>query len=208
MRVLAFGDSITYGAWDTEDGWVDRLKRDAHRQTVETDGEKKLQIINLGIGGDTGTKILKRMSADIAARYSASWEFFIMISFGTNDERTIDGKADVPIELFESNAREIIKIAKQHSSKILFVEVPPIGQPIVMFKGQEYSDERLKDYESRLRTIVEEEGLPFLPIRPAFEQTDMSNLYAYDHIHPNDNGHKLIADTVRPKLWEMLKGAD
>ncbi len=61
MRVLIFGDSITYGAWDTEAGWVERLKREAHRQTIQSEGKSKIQILNLGIGGDSSTKILKRM---------------------------------------------------------------------------------------------------------------------------------------------------
>lgn len=27
MRVLVFGDSITQGFWDTEGGWVERLRK-------------------------------------------------------------------------------------------------------------------------------------------------------------------------------------
>lgn len=27
MRILVFGDSIVYGAWDTEGGWAERLKK-------------------------------------------------------------------------------------------------------------------------------------------------------------------------------------
>lgn len=205
MRVLVFGDSITYGAWDTEAGWVERIKREAHKQTVQSQGSNKLQIINLGIGGDSSTKILKRMPAEIEARYSASWPFVFVITFGANDERSIDGKIETPIEQFKINVQAIIDLAKQHSSKILFIGIPPIGKSVVEFKGQEYSDERAKEYEQHMQEIVENADLPFVPIRPAFEQAGLDTLYAYDNIHPNDKGHQLIADIVWPKLEELLK---
>lgn len=48
MRILIFGDSITYGAWDSEGGWADRLKRWAHQHYLANG--TKLQVINLGIG--------------------------------------------------------------------------------------------------------------------------------------------------------------
>lgn len=203
-RVLFFGDSVTYGAWDTEAGWVERLKREAHKQTVESSGASKLQIINLGIGGDSSTKILKRMPAEIEARYSPSWPFVFVITFAANDERTKDGVIETPMEQFEANVTAIIKLARQHTDKILFVGTPPIGKPEVELKGQAYSDERLKEYEDRLRAIVDKEGLPFVPIRPVFEQAGIDKLFSYDFIHPNDEGHKLIAETVRPKLGELL----
>lgn len=204
MRVLVFGDSITYGAWDTQAGWVERIKRTAHEKTVQSEGKDKVQVINLGIGGDTSTKILKRMPAEIEARYSASWPFVFVITFGANDERSIDGKIETPMEQFEANVKEIIALAKQHSDKILFLGIPPIGKPVVEFKGQEYSDERVREYEQRLQAIVEDAGLLFVPIRPAFEQAGLDGLYAYDFIHPNDKGHQLIANTVQPKLQELL----
>lgn len=204
MRVLVFGDSITYGAWDTQAGWVERIKRTAHEQTVQSEGKNKVQVINLGIGGDTSTKILKRMPAEIESRYSASWPFVFVITFGANDERSIDGKIETPVEQFEANVKEIIALAKQHSDKILFLGIPPIGKPVVEFKGQEYSDERVKEYEQRLQAIVEDAGLPFVPIRPVFEQAGLDSLYAYDFIHPNDKGHQLIADTIQPRLQEIL----
>ncbi len=206
MRVLVFGDSITYGAWDTQAGWVERLKREAHKQTIRTEGSQKLQIINLGIGGDSSTKILKRIKSEIDARYSAIWEFVFVITFGANDERTVNGVIETPIDVFEENIRQIINIAKKHSTKVMFLGIPPIGLPIVTFKGQEYSDERVRTYEERLAIVVKAAHLPFVPIRPNFEAKGLDKLYTYDYIHPNDEGHRLITDTVRPHLQELLNG--
>ena len=203
MRVLAFGDSIMYGAWDTEGGWVDRLKREAHQQVVESQGKTKLQIINLGIGGDTSSKILKRMPHEIAARQSTSWQFAMLFSFGTNDQRSLNGIVETPLEQFELNVRQTIELARKHTAKILFVGAPPLSAATVMLKGKEYSDERLQEYDQFLRSIVEAEGLPFVPTRPAFEQANKAELFGYD-LHPNDVGHALIAKIVKPELWKLL----
>ena len=67
-RILIFGDSIVYGAWDSEGGWVDRLKRDAHKLYFDTKGETKIQILNCGIGGETSRGLLKRVEQEILSR--------------------------------------------------------------------------------------------------------------------------------------------
>lgn len=204
MRILVFGDSIAYGSWASEYGWVELLKHEAHRRTVASEGNTKLQVLNLGIGGNSSTQILKRMASEIAERHSASWPFTLIFSFGTNDERVVGGQLETSIEQFEANVAAIIREARLHTDKILFVGMPPIGQPVTMLKGQEYADERVKEYEERLTSILRSENVPFVPIRPVFERIGLDALYAYDHLHPNDAGHKLIAATVLPEIDKLL----
>jgi len=204
MRILVFGDSIVYGSWAAEHGWVDLLKREAHKRTIESEGRTKLQVLNLGISSDSSTKILKRMPNEIESRSSASWPFLFVFSFGTNDQRTTDGQVETPIEQFEANVTAIICEARLHTDKILFVGTPPMTQPVAVLKNQEYSDARLKEYEERLVAILKAESIPFVSIRPVFEQAGFGSLYAYDHAHPNDAGHKLIAATVLPELDKLL----
>jgi lysophospholipase L1-like esterase len=205
MRVLVFGDSIAYGAWDTEGGWVDRLKRGAHSQTVKSKGVDKLQIINLGIGGDTSTKILSRMEKEIESRHSASWPFAFVFAFGSNDERSINGEVETPLEAFKQNVGEIVNVARKYTSKILFLGIPPIGGSTAILKGQEYSDERIKIYERVMEQIVEAEGMQCINIRAVFAQTDYSELFSYDNIHPSNKGHELIAEAVESKLKLLIQ---
>lgn len=195
-RILVFGDSIPYGAWDSEGGWVDRLKREAHRETVESNGAHKIQVLNLGIGSDTSTKLLARLETEITARQSASWPFVFVFSFGANDERSRDGRVETPLDLFEANVRAIIATAKRYSSFVYFTGIAPIALPSVMFKSQEYSDARIREYDARLQKIVEAEGLSYIPIRPHFTDVDQAGLFSYDNIHPNEKGHELIARIV------------
>ena len=203
MRILVFGDSIAYGSW-AEYGWVELLKHEAHKRTIESQGSTKLQVLNLGVGGDTSTKILQRMPSEIQSRQSANWQFAFIFSFGTNDQRTVDGKPETPIEQFEANVRAIISEARIHTDKILFVGTPPIGQPVAILKGQEYSNERVKKYEERLIAILQAEGIPFVPMRAVFEKTSLGSLYSYDHLHPGNMGHELIAATVLSEVDKLL----
>jgi lysophospholipase L1-like esterase len=200
MRILIFGDSIAYGAWDTEGGWAERLKREAHQQTVQTKGLIKVQVLNLSIGGDTSTKIVKRMASEIEARLSPNWSLLFVISFGVNDERFINSKPETSLKHFGENIEQIINIAKKYSNKIIFLGIPPVGQSIVIFKNYEYSDERAKLYDQLMQNIVDKSGLKFLPVRSEFEKVGIDKLYYYDNIHPNNNGHQLILDILNREL--------
>lgn len=204
MRVLFFGDSIVYGSWDSEGGWVDRLKCEAHAITLKSDGSQKLQFINLGIGGDSSTKILARLKNEIDVRTSASWPLAFVVCLGANDERMVDGVPETSLEQFEDNVRNIIEILKVSSDKILFLGIPPVGTDVVELKGRQYSNEGLARYDATIERVATELGLKYVPLRQAFEAAGMETLYSYDGIHPNDAGHKLVADTVRPHLMEML----
>lgn len=205
MRVLFFGDSIVYGSWDSEGGWVDRLKRDAHEITLRSGGSRKLQFVNLGIGGDSSSKVLTRLKNEIDARTSASWPFTFVVCLGANDERTVDGAPETSPEQFEQNIRKIVEILKSVSDKILFLGIPPVGADVVELKGREYSNEGLEKYDAVLERVVTELGVKYVPLREAFEAAGREALYSYDNIHPNDSGHELIATTIRPHLMEILE---
>lgn len=203
-RILVFGDSIVYGAWDTAGGWVERVKAVMHRRTVESNGASKVQVLNMGVGGDSSTKILARLEHDIASRYSASWPCVLVFSFGANDERTKDGVVETQLEQFEQNSTAILDIARRYTDKILFVGTAPIGEPTVKFKNQEYSDNRVRQYDEKLRDLVEALGIRYIPLRTVFETRGLDSLYVYDNIHCNDEGHALIAEAALPVLDEML----
>ena len=199
-RILVFGDSITYGAWDTEGGWVERLKRIAHTKTVTSNGETKIQVINLGIGGDTSTKILKRMPDEIRARESTSWDLMILITYGANDERIRDGIIETPLIEFEENTKKIIQYAKKITKNIIFIGPPPIGKSLVYLKGQEYSDQRIEEYDASLKKILNENFLEYIDLRSFLINKPLNSIFAYDFIHLNNEGHSLVAEYVRSRI--------
>lgn len=199
MRILIFGDSITYGAWDSEGGWADRLKRWAHQRYLQNG--TKLQVINLGIGGNTSRGILARLENEIKARHSASWPFMIILMLGSNDGRVRDDVVEVPLEQFAQNYREIVNIAKSYTDKIITVGLPPLGQPEIDFKEMQYSDSTLERYDAEIRTIANEHDLPFVDVRPLFSSRDS---FSPDLLHPNDAGHEIIYKAVNAEVEKLL----
>jgi len=203
MRILVFGDSVEYGAWDSQGGWVDRVKQQLHQEFLDSKGKAKHQLLNLGIGGDTSTKILARMDAEIHARDSKGWPLVLIFSFGTNDERTVDDQPEVNTETFKTNIQQIITKAHKYTDKILFVGCSPLREPVVDFKTHRYIDAQVAAYEDILRAEVETTGVQFVEIRSVLTEKGAS-IFSDDGIHPNDDGHKLIAQTALPHIRSMI----
>ncbi|HMR72524.1 MAG TPA: SGNH/GDSL hydrolase family protein [Candidatus Saccharibacteria bacterium] len=202
MRILLFGDSITYGAWDSEGGWADRLKRWVHHYFLETNN--KLQVINLGIGGDTSRKVLGRIEQEVQARYSPGWPFLFVFMFGTNDGRMRDGVTEVPIEEFTENYRKTIAYAKTFTEKIILVGLPPLGKAELDFKDMVYSDDVVRSYDAVVRDIATTENIPFVDVRQLFSSED---LFYSDMLHPNDKGHEIIYRAVKTVVEESLENS-
>lgn len=200
MRFLVFGDSIAYGSWDSEGGWVDRVKIRAHKATVDANGDTKTQVVNLGVGGDTSTKLLARMDGEIKSRLSPSWPLGIIIAVGVNDSRTVDGVAEVPIEHYKQNVQEILTTAHRYTDKVFVVGLTPVNGATIELKGQIYSNERIAAYDEALRDVAGENNVIFVPLRDSFVDSGVRNLFSYDGIHPNDTGHKKILQQVLPEL--------
>lgn len=200
MRILVFGDSIAYGSWDIEGGWVDRLKRRAHAITIESGGETKVQVINLGIGGNTSTKLAARIDAEIQSRLSPSWTLGVVISVGVNDARTIDGAIEVTLEQYIGNIEHIITTVRQYTEHILLVGLTPIKKEEVVLKEQIYSDGRIQEYDQALERTANENKVSYIGLRERFVAGGLDSLFSYDDLHPNSQGHEKILQQVLPEI--------
>jgi lysophospholipase L1-like esterase len=201
MRTLIFGDSIAYGCWDTEGGWADRLKRDTHREYVTSSGKVWNDVLNLGVSGDTSSHIRDRLRAEIEFRSHDSAGLTLIFAFGTNDAKTIDNQAVTAHDRFKENVQDIVLTAQAYADRIMFVGMPPLGVPELHEANNiEFDDKRIVQYEIQLQEIVERAGLLFVPIRETFEDHGLEGLYAFDNLHPKDEGHKIIYDIVKAGL--------
>lgn len=201
-RILVFGDSIGYGAWDEQGGWVDRLKELAHVRTISSQSKQKYQVLNLCIGGNTSRDIKQRIEKEISDRHSSSWPFVIIIAVGTNDARTNDGTPEVDETEYRSNLESIITTAKSHTTDVLIVGLPTIGQDVLPFKAHEYTNERIRTYDQIAREIADTSGVSFVPVQEDFIKSDR-NLFFADLLHPNTDGHSIILQAVRMALQKF-----
>lgn len=122
MRVLVFGASITQGFWDTEGGWVQRLRSHYDKLNLKNSNRDQPTIFNLGISGEMTSGLLKRFTNETEARVWPNEKFTFIFSIGTNDA-AVDGtdKLHSTPERFRNDLEALVEQAKKYSDRIMFV---------------------------------------------------------------------------------------
>ncbi|MBS3125805.1 hypothetical protein J4211_06190 [Candidatus Woesearchaeota archaeon] len=126
--ILIFGDSIAYGAWDAQGGWVARLRKLVDKRNADPKDDFYCLVYNLGVSGDTTADVLQRMNAEINAREKD--DLILVFSIGGNDAVYIPSKKSnkvAPAE-FEKNINKIIKQAKKYTNHSLFTGIIPMDE--------------------------------------------------------------------------------
>ncbi len=198
-KVLVFGDSITWGAIDTEGGgWVERLRLYMWRK-----GD--VDIYNLGVSGEKTPDLLERFEPETKARIKEDEETIVIFAIGINDSYFIHSKNDfiTPIEKFKENIGKLINLAQKFSSKIIFVGLTPVDEsrttPIPWNTDKSYKNESVKKYDEVINSVCKNKNIPFIEI---FDNWMKSNyqILLEDGLHPNSEGHKNIFEVVRDFL--------
>src|SRR5260370_1258736 len=103
-NIGAWGDSITYGAGDTEPlGWVGRLRR-----RVEKD--HAISVHNFGVSGDTSKDLVERFASEL----NSVKPELILIAIGTNDSifrRGNEETREVSKEKYKENLQKLFSLA-------------------------------------------------------------------------------------------------
>jgi lysophospholipase L1-like esterase len=211
MRVLVFGASITQGFWDTEGGWIARLRRyyDILKLSNIALEDNYPDIFNLGVSGDTTKDVLKRFEAETNARTLKGRKPMFIFSIGTNNTVVEgNGKKWSEPEEYQDDLRELITLAKKYSDKILFVGLPPCEEEKttpVFWSNIHYTNERILLFDKAAREICEENGVAHVAIFEALkERMDREEKLFADGLHPNNKGHELICNLVRPELDKLV----
>lgn len=206
MRVLVFGDSITQGFWDIDGGWVSRIRKHFDQQMIDDVDNDPPTIFNLGVSGDSSDDVLARFDNETKVRAKA--EIAIVIAIGVNDARTKAGVNYSDTNRYKQNLGEILRLAKQYTSKVLFVGLTPCveerSNPVS--RGDTgYTNNRIKEFDSTLQQFCEENQVPFVEVLEPFAKAEAETELLPDSLHPNNKGHQIIADLVKPHLEQLLK---
>lgn len=208
MRVLVFGDSITQGMWAIEGGWVELLRKHYDGLAIkDLKHNNQPEIFNLGVSGDTTRNLLARIELETKVRKWPGDPQIAVVAIGTNDDLFQKGKQWVEPPEFRANIQKIIDILTPLVKDILFVGNVAIDESLttpVFWDNIHYTNAELKKYEEIIKEVTKAQNISFVPIFDKFmtEQTKR-NLLA-DGLHPNDEGHKLIARLVQPELDKLL----
>lgn len=211
MRVLIFGDNSVHGFWDLEyGGWVQRLRKEYDRQTIKHQASESLEFFNLGISGDTVSGVVKRLPYEIEARRWADEPFVLVFAVGINDT-IFRGKevASTP-EQYRDELDMLVGGAQRYAKRILFVGLTPVDDKlcnpwVYSSSKKSFSNERILLFEEVLRKFCIDKGLACVQLFETFQSEQQSRELLADGLHPNDAGHQLIADLVRPALDKAIQ---
>lgn len=204
-HILVFGTSTTYGAWDLEGGWVQRLRKFLDERIINSNYKEFYLVYNLGVSGDKSADVLERFESEIQARLGHDEnEIIILFHLGINDciynEQL--GGLEVGREQFKENYRKLIDLTKKYSQKIVVIGSMPVDKrvdPMPWSPGRSYKNEYVEQYNKIMGGVAKESEVPFIEIYQRFINQNYSDLLA-DGVHMTSEGHKQFYEIVKNHL--------
>jgi acyl-CoA thioesterase-1 len=179
QTIVFIGDSLTEG--------YQLNKEEAYPALIEKELKKKfnqVKVINAGESGATSASGLKKLKW-----YSKIKPDIIVLALGAND-----GLRGMNLKETEKNLSGVIKSALDLKMKILLV-----GMKMPVNYGEPYR----KDFQGLFLKLSNKFSLPIVPF--LLEGVGGKPKYNLpDGIHPNPDGHKIMATTVLKHLVPLL----
>lgn len=205
--IYAFGDSITYGAWDMgSSGWAAqfRLYLDK-RRSVPT-----YYFYPLGIHGETTAGLVKRFETEFEARRRHDDDSYTFIfAYGANDASWLTDKQQFKesIENYEQNLTGIINRAHSVNGTIYCLDITPVNEEYsagLVKKNKSCLNRFVDLYNERLEEIVRTNDVSIIRVNQLFKDHGESKLLVADGLHPNEAGHDIIFQQVKQTLIPLL----
>ena len=197
-KILIFGDSITWGACDTEGGWASRLW--GHFYKKQREGFD-YSVYNLGISGNTTEDLLERFEFETKQRLKEEEEILFIFAIGINDSQFIHSKKALryTLEEFQENIQKLIDLAKKYSSKITFLSLTPVDDskrdPTPWNTDKSYKKEYVKQFDEKVKEVCEKNKVKYIYMFDKLELNDLE-----DGLHPNNEGHRKMFGVIKENL--------
>jgi acyl-CoA thioesterase I len=177
--IVAFGDSLTAGLGVARDEAYparleERLRRSGHPH----------RVVNAGVSGDTTAGALRRVDWVLRTH-----PHIVIVALGAND-----GLRGQDPRTTRENLEAIVRRFQAGGARVLLagMRLPP-----------NYGDARAREFEAVFAAVAQRTAVPLMPFlldgvaaRPELNQAD--------GIHPNPEGHRVIADRVWPHLERLM----
>ncbi len=213
MTLFCFGDSITYGNWDAEGGWVGRLRKNLDSKSLAAYTANELYskyytlTYNLGIPGDTSAGLLERFESEMIPRFNPDELTVIIFAIGINDTRYYQKAKQYETEpgVYEQNLWDLWEIAKKYTADVAFIGLTPVNEafsnPVNWEPDKIYSNEVIEKYNDILRNFCKSRETPFIDLYERMRGMNLNQLLE-DGIHPNSEGHKIMEEIIRKEMFE------
>jgi lysophospholipase L1-like esterase len=159
----------------------------------------------MGVSGDSSDDVLTRFETETKAR--ANQELAFVFAIGINDARIKAGVNFSNTDRYQKNLTDIVNQAKKYSNKILFVGLTPCVEARsnpVSWGDTGYTNARIKEFDDALEGFCMQNNIPFVEVLEPFAQAERKAELLPDSLHPNDKGHQLITELVKPRLAVVL----
>jgi lysophospholipase L1-like esterase len=178
-RIVFLGDSITDG--DT----YPLLLRQA---LVEADRPEPI-CVNAGVGGDTAAGMLKRLDRDVLARRPT----LVTLSAGINDALHNISETD-----YQRDVTAIAERMKKAKVRLMILTTTILGDK------QADADRLLSRYNQVLHDVAQRYDCPLADVNHVMHDARAAgkDLLEEDGIHPNFEGHRLIARAILDALGD------
>ncbi len=212
--LVAFGDSTTAPRGSTE-VYATLLARE-----LAFEG-RDVRVVNSGIGGHTTANGKARFEKDVLAHEPE----VAVIQFGINDSAVDVWKKPpatgprMALADYRKNLTAFAQALKQRGARVILMTPNPIYWSPTLLKLYAHPPYRpedpdgmnvlLREYAEAVRAIARDEGAGLIDVFEAFKKADEQparkpGWLCRDGMHPDDDGHRLVADL----LIEHLSAAD
>ncbi len=206
--VVAYGDSITDGAWastDKNQRWPDFLAR-----RLQADAKTaQIGVLNEGIGGNRvlrdgyGPSALARFDRDVLAQAGVK---YVIVLESINDigrlKRNNDPIDAVTAADLEQGLQQIVARAHEHGIKVF-------GATLTPYQGAGYYTEKGEQIREAINQWIRTSGVFDGVVDFEKAVRDPANPQRYlpkyehgDHLHPNDTGYRAMGDAIDLNLFK------
>ena len=217
-KVVLFGDSISRGVVYDEDKHKYTLLKDDYSTLLKD--KLKIELYNASRFGNTIVRGISKLSKDVLNNKPD----IVLIEFGGNDcDFDWDAIADNPdktyypktdFEIFKKTLKNLLQNLKDNSITPVLMSLPPIDCDRYLKWVSKYNEKSENNilkwlgsvskiywwqekYNSAILSIADETGTRCIDTRSAFlMQPDYKKFICVDGIHPNEEGHKIIANKI------------
>jgi len=207
-KIFIFGDSIAYGAWDPEGGWVERLRQWLF---VTTRGDYNLGtfLYNLSIVGETTTDLLTRFPTELVARQPEPGDL-IVFATGINDAQFVNGQPIATPADICTHVRALIQQARAWTPRLCWVGLTPVDDtrttPIPWMPDRAYRNAAVAEFEAAIRRTAAAEAIPYIELFSTWTADTAYQQQLFDGIHPNAAGHAQICEQIKAFLQHQGLG--
>jgi len=211
VTIVAFGDSTTAVRGET-----------TIYAAILPEELRHIQVINAGVPGNTTEMARLRFEADVLSHRPQ----VAIIQFGINDSMVDVWKTPaatqprVALERYEANLRHFVQELKSGNTHVFLMTPNPLRwTPKLkeMYGRLPYQPDdpdglnlRLATYCEVVRRVAREEGAELIDVQQAFfDQAQKQGISVdkllLDGMHPNNLGHRIVADLLIERLLALAK---